>query len=181
MRRAVAEKVSPIRSSDGFPQMASNSAGLNQAKPSGARSVTTSVRLIRYITGPRVVVVKREDRKRSSARPQRGRIRRGCGGAVSTAGGTSSRRGRKGGRGGSGGPGVGGANGGGSLMPLPGVPAGSEILQVLPGLEADGLAGGDGHLDPGLGIAAHAFLAVPYLEYAEAAELDALAFAQRVL
>src|SRR5947209_11562391 len=57
----------------------------------------------------------------------------------------------------------------------------SEILQVLAGLEADRLAGGDGHLDAGLGIAPHALLAVAHLEDAEAAQLDPLAVAEGVL
>src|SRR6185436_18205501 len=121
MRRAVDEKVNPIRSSAGSPQTAATSRGLSKAKPSAARSVTTSVRLIRYITGPSVVVVKKVRRKSRTARPQRGRIS-GDGSAVSPAGGTSSRRGRKGGRGGSGGV------------------SASEIFQVLPGFETDGLA-----------------------------------------
>src|SRR5215218_7412234 len=58
---------------------------------------------------------------------------------------------------------------------------GSEILQVLARLEAHRLAGGDRHLDAGLGIAADALLAVADLEDAEAAELDPLAVAERGL
>src|SRR5689334_21255029 len=57
----------------------------------------------------------------------------------------------------------------------------SEVLEVLAGLETDGLAGRDRDLDAGLGIAADALLAVAHLEDAEPAELDALALAECVL
>src|SRR5258705_11978523 len=57
----------------------------------------------------------------------------------------------------------------------------SEILQVLAGLEAHRLAGGDGHLDTGLGISSHALFAVADLKDSEAAKLDALAIAERDL
>src|SRR5947199_5238562 len=70
----------------------------------------------------------------------------------------------------------------GRLPSLIGSPAQeSEILEVLARLEADRLAGRDRHLDTGLGIAADALLAVADLEDAEAAELDALAVAERAL
>src|ERR1700681_1282041 len=71
-----------------------------------------------------------------------------------------------------------GLGGQGGLCSVLGSVWGSEILQVLAGLEADRLAGGDGHLDAGLGIASHALLAVADLEDAEAAKLDALAVAE---
>src|SRR5436305_4723020 len=58
---------------------------------------------------------------------------------------------------------------------------GSEVFEVLARLEADRLAGGDRHLDAGLGVAADALLAVADLEDAEAAKLDALAVAERGL
>src|SRR4051812_5711425 len=57
----------------------------------------------------------------------------------------------------------------------------SEVLEVFARLEAHRLAGGDRHFDAGLGIAADALLAVAHLEDAEAAELDALAVAERAL
>src|SRR5215203_2200515 len=59
-------------------------------------------------------------------------------------------------------------------------PSVSEILQILARLESDRLAGGDRHLDPGLGVAPHALLAVAHLKDSEAAELDALAIAERI-
>ncbi len=54
------------------------------------------------------------------------------------------------------------------------------LAEVFAGLETHGFAGGDRHLDPGLGIAADAFLAVAHLEDPEAAQLDAFAFLERV-
>src|SRR6202044_2112947 len=57
----------------------------------------------------------------------------------------------------------------------------SEILEVLAGFEAHGLAGRDRDLDAGLGIASDAFLAVAHLEDAESPQLDAFAVAQGAL
>ncbi len=56
-----------------------------------------------------------------------------------------------------------------------------EELEVLAWLEADGLAGGDGDLGAGAGVAADAGLAGLDGEDAEAAELDAVAFGEGAL
>jgi hypothetical protein len=53
-----------------------------------------------------------------------------------------------------------------------------EDLEVFAWLEADGLAGGDGDLGAGAGVAADAGFAGLYGEDAEAAELDAVAGAE---
>ncbi len=53
-----------------------------------------------------------------------------------------------------------------------------EDLEILAGLEAHGLAGGNGDLGAGAGVAAYAGLAGLDGEDAEAAELDAVALAE---
>ena len=54
-------------------------------------------------------------------------------------------------------------------------------MEFLAGLEADGLAGGDGDLGAGAGVAAYAGFAGLDGEDAEAAELDTVAGAEGVL
>ena len=58
---------------------------------------------------------------------------------------------------------------------------GRQRLQFLAGLEANSFAGRDANLLSRAGVAADAGLARLHIEYAEAAELDAFAAAQRVL
>ena len=53
------------------------------------------------------------------------------------------------------------------------VKSGKEV-QLLAGLEAHGLAGGDGDLGPGARVAPDTCFAWLYCEYAEATELDAI-------
>jgi hypothetical protein len=56
-----------------------------------------------------------------------------------------------------------------------------DYLKIFAGLEADGLAGSDGDLGSGAGIAAYAGLAGLDGEDAKTAELDAVALDQAVL
>src|SRR5450631_670337 len=56
----------------------------------------------------------------------------------------------------------------------------SESLQFLAGLEAHGFAGRDADFLAGARVAADAGLARAHVEHAEAAQLDALAFAKRL-
>jgi len=59
--------------------------------------------------------------------------------------------------------------------------AGSECLQFLAGLEAHRFAWRDADFLAGAGIAADASLAWAHVEHAEAAELNTLTFAERIL
>src|SRR5687768_7028120 len=162
MKRRGSENESPARSAAGSRQAAAASAGVTQ--------LSSSPGAARCQTAPSVVVVRSVARKSSAARPQRGGRGAGGGGPTSGRGGSSSTASGPGGRGES-------PSTAGEYRP----PQSSDVLELFPGLEAHRLAGRDRHFHAGLGVTAHALLALPDLEDPETAQLDPLAGAKGVL